>query len=148
MDDDPINFGVLLLIPYRYMEDRILQAVRDAGFTDVTLAQARVFQRVAPEGSRLTDLAAQAQMTKQSAGVLVDELEKLGYVRRVGDPTDRRARLIKIEPRGWRVIEASKLAHDRIVAEWREYLGTRNFTLLREILEQLREITDPFADKH
>jgi DNA-binding MarR family transcriptional regulator len=148
MDKDPINFGVLLLIPYRYMEDQILQAVRDAGFTDVTLAQARVFQRVAREGSRLTDLAAQAQMTKQSAGVLVDELEKLGYVRRVADPTDKRARLIKIEPRGWRVIETSTLAHDRIVAEWREYLGTRNFTLLHEILKQLREITDPFADKN
>lgn len=147
MDKDPINFGVLLLIPYRYMEDQILQAVRDAGFTDITLAQARVFQRVAPDGSRLTDLAAQAQMTKQSVGVLVDELEKFGYVRRVADPTDKRARLIKIEPRGWRAIEASKRAHDQIVAEWRDYLGTRNFTLLREILEQLREITDPFADK-
>jgi DNA-binding MarR family transcriptional regulator len=146
MDEDPINFGVLLLIPYRHMEDRILQAVRDAGFTDVTLAQARVFQRLAPEGSRLTDVAAQAQITKQSAGVLVDELEKLRYVRRVADPTDKRARLIRIEPRGRRVIEVSKVAHDQIVAEWREYLGTRNFTLLREILEQLREITDPFAE--
>ena len=147
MDEDPINFGVLLLIPYRYMEDRIFQAVRDAGFDDLTLAQSKVFQRVDPAGSRLTNLAAAAQMTKQSAGVMVDELERFGYVRRVPDPTDGRARVIQIQERGRRAIEAGKAAHDQIVAEWQAYLGTRNFTMLRQILEQLREITDPFAKK-
>jgi DNA-binding MarR family transcriptional regulator len=147
VDEDSINFGVLLLIPYRYMEDRIFQAVRDAGFDDLTLAQSKVFQRVDPAGSRLTDLAAAAQMTKQSAGVMVDELERFGYVRRVPDPTDGRARVIQIQERGRRAIEAGKAAHDQIVAEWQAYLGTRNFTMLRQILEQLREITDPFAEK-
>ena len=145
-DDASVNFGVLLLIPYRHMEERIFKAIQDAGFNDWTLAQARVFQRIAPEGSRLTNLAAQAQMTKQSAGVLVDELERLGYVRRVPDPTDKRARIIQIQPRGRRAIEVGQVAHDQVVAEWRQYLGTRNFTLLREVLEQLREITDPFVD--
>ncbi len=68
----------------------------------VIITQCRVFQRIAPEGSRLTALADQAQMSKQSAGVLDDQLERLGYVRRVPDPTDGRARLIVIEPRGRR----------------------------------------------
>ena len=87
MDDaQPIDLGVALFIPYRYMEDRIFRAIQDAGFDDWTLAQARVFQRIAADGSRLTDLADQAQMSKQSAGVLVDQLERLGYVRRVARP--------------------------------------------------------------
>jgi DNA-binding MarR family transcriptional regulator len=146
MDDgDRINFGVLLLIPYRHMEERIFKAIQDAGFNDWTLAQAKVFQRIAPQGSRLTTVAARSQMTKQSAGVLVDELERLGYVRRVPDPTDKRARLIQIQDRGWRAIEVGQVAHDQVVAEWQKYLGTRNFSLLRSFLEQLREITDPFA---
>jgi DNA-binding MarR family transcriptional regulator len=144
--ENTINLGVLLLIPYRHMEERIFKAIQDAGFNDWTLAQAKVFQRIAPEGSRLTALAAQSQMTKQSAGVLVDELERLGYVRRVSDPTDKRARLIQIQDRGWRAIEIGQAAHDAIVAEWQQYLGTRNFQLLRQLLEQLREITDPFAE--
>lgn len=145
-DETRINFGVLLTIPYRHLEERIFKAVQDAGFTDLTLTRAKVFQRIAPQGSRLTTLAAQAQITKQSAGVLVDELERLGYVRRVPDPTDKRARLIQIQDRGWRAIEVGQLAHDQVVAEWQEYLGTRNFTLLQEFLAQLREITDPFAN--
>jgi DNA-binding MarR family transcriptional regulator len=145
MQESAINFGVLLFIPYRHMETRILHAIWDAGYDDVTLAQARVFQRIAPGGSRLTDLAEQAQMTKQSVAGLVDELERMRYVRRVADPDDRRARLIQIDKRGRQAAKAAQVAHDKIQAEWRSHLGTRRFTQLRETLDDLREITDPFA---
>ncbi|MDI5973490.1 MarR family winged helix-turn-helix transcriptional regulator [Streptomyces sp. SL13] len=144
-DEQRVNLGVLLFVPYRYTEDRMFRALQEAGFDDWTLAQCRVFQRVAPEGSRLTDLADQAQMTKQSAGVIVDQLERLGYVRRVPDPSDGRARLIVIEERGRRAVVVAAAALDEILAEWKAYLGTRNFTLLHQILDQLREITDPYA---
>jgi DNA-binding MarR family transcriptional regulator len=145
MQEPAVNFGVLLFIPYRHMENRILQAIRDAGFDDVTLAQARVFQRVAPGGSRLTDLAEQAQMTKQSAAGLVDELERMRYVRRVPDPDDRRARLIRVDKRGRLAAKAAQAAHDEVQDEWRARLGARRFGQLRETLEDLRAITDPFA---
>ena len=145
MDDEQrVDLGVSLFIPYRYAEDRIFRALQDAGFDDWTLAQCRVFQRVAPDGSHLTDLADQAQMTKQSAGVMVDQLERLGYVRRVPDPADGRARLIVIEQRGRRALEVAAAARNEIFSEWKAYLGTRNFTLLHQILDQLREITDPY----
>ena len=84
-------------------------------------------------------------MTKQSAGVMVDQLERLGYVRRVPDPADGRARLIVIEQRGRRALEVATAARDEIFSDWKAYLGTRNFTLLHQILDQLREITDPYA---
>jgi DNA-binding MarR family transcriptional regulator len=77
--------------------------------------------------------------------VLVDQLEHLGYVRRAPDPTDGRARLIVIEERGRRAAEVAATASSEILSEWRGYLGTRNFTLLHQILDQLREITDPYA---
>src|SRR3954452_23211491 len=128
MQEPAINFGVLLFIPYRHMENRILRAIRDAGFGDVTLAQARVFQRIAPGGSRLTDLAEQAQMTKQSVAGLVEELERMCYVRRVPDPNDRRARLIQIDKRGRQAARTAQVAHDEIQAEWRSHLGARRFT--------------------
>lgn len=141
-DERRVDLGVSLFIPYRYTEERIFRAIQDAGFDDWTLTQCRVFQRIALDGSRLTDLAEQAQVTKQSAGVLVDQLERLGYVRRVPDPADGRARLIVIEERGQRVVEVALSTNHEILSEWKAYLGTRNFTLLHQILEQLREITD------
>lgn len=145
MDDrQPVDLGVLLFIPYRYTEDRVFRSLREAGFDDWTLPQCRVFQRISQDGSRLTDLADQAQMTKQNAGVMVDQLERLGYVRRVPDPADGRARLIVIEERGRRAVEVAKATIDAILSEWQTYLGTRNFTLLHQLLDQLREITDPY----
>src|ERR1700722_18006248 len=113
MDDEQrIDLGVSLFIPSRYSEDRLFRALQDAGFDDWTLAQCRVFQRIAPDGSRLTDLAEQAPMSKQRAGVLVDQLDLLFYVRRVPDPTDGRARLIVIEQRGRRAVEVATATSD------------------------------------
>ena len=92
---EQLNLGLLLFIPYRALEDRVFAALAAAGFDDFTPAQARVFQRIGPDGTRLTELAQAAQITKQTAGFLVDQLERAGYVERTPDPTDARARLVR-----------------------------------------------------
>jgi DNA-binding MarR family transcriptional regulator len=140
---EQLNVGVLMFIAYRAMEQRVLGALADAGY-DITLAQARLFQRIAPGGSRLTDLAEQAQITKQSAGFLVEALEKAGYVRRVPDPTDARARLVQIAPRGQRGVDVARQVVEDVVAEWTRHLGAERMRALTEALGSLREITDPY----
>ena len=141
---EPLNVGLLLFLPYRAMETRVFDELTAAGFDDITPAQARIFQRIAPGGSRLTDLAAQAGITKQSAGFLVDQLERTGYVQRVPDPADRRARLVRVAERGARSVEASRRIVARVEAEWTAHLGQRRMAQLRSILSDLREITDPW----
>jgi DNA-binding MarR family transcriptional regulator len=126
------------------MEARVFAGLAAAGFADLSPAQARVFQRIAPGGSRLTDLAEQAGITKQSAGFLVDQLERSGYVERVPDPADGRARLVRIAERGARSVEASRGIVAEVEAEWTAHLGRRRMEQLREILTDLREITDPW----
>jgi DNA-binding MarR family transcriptional regulator len=143
-DPDPLNVGLLLFIPYRAMEARVFARLAEAGFDDFTPAQARVFQRLAPEGSRLTDLAAQAGVTKQTAGFLVDQLEGAGYVERAPDPSDGRARLVRIAERGRRAIEASAAVVAEVEAEWTAHLGRRRMDQLRRTLADLRTITDPY----
>jgi DNA-binding MarR family transcriptional regulator len=139
-----MNLGLLLFLPYREMETRVFAGLAAAGFGDLTPAQARVFQRIAPAGSRLTDLAAQAGITKQSAGFLVDQLERSGYVDRIPDPEDGRARLVRISERGARSVEASRHIVAQVEAEWTAHLGVTRMARLRAILTDLREITDPW----
>ena len=93
MTDAP-SLALLMFVAYRDGESRVFEAVRAAGFDDLTLAQCRIAQRLSPNGIRVTDIAEQAQVTKQTAGAMVDELERAGYVTRVPDPTDARARLV------------------------------------------------------
>ena len=139
-----LNTGLLLYIPYRAMENKVFAAVAAAGFDDMTVARGRVFQRIGPAGTRLTDLAEQAQVTKQAAGALVDELERAGYVTRRPDPTDNRARLVCIAERGMAAIEVASKVVAEVEAEWTRHVGVQRMERLRETLMKLREITDPY----
>jgi DNA-binding MarR family transcriptional regulator len=97
-----------------------------------------------PDGTRLTELAQQTQVTKQTAAMLVSALERGGYVERVPDPTDGRARLIRLAERGHAAAAVANAAVAEVEAEWVEYLGTKSITDLKRILTRLRVVTDPY----
>lgn len=139
-----LNVGLLLFIPYRAMETQVFQALAAAGFDDFTPAQARVMQRIGPNGTRLTELAEAAQVTKQTASFLIDQLERAGYVRRLPDPSDARARLVYVAERGLAAQPVAEAAVAEVEREWRAHLGERRWTQLRQALTRLREITDPY----
>ncbi len=143
-DQGGLNVGLLLFIPYRALETRVFEVLAEAGFDDFTPAQARVMQRIGPEGTRLTDLAEAAQVTKQTASFIVDQLERSGYVRRTPDPRDARARLVRVAERGLAARPIADAAVQEIEAEWRAHLGERRWAQLREALTRLREISVPF----
>lgn len=139
-----VNLGLLMFVGYRSMESRVLEALHESGFEDMSAAQARVFERIGAQGTRLTDLAEQAQVTKQTAGSLVDQLEQGGYVERRPDPSDARARLICIAERGLAAVQVAAGVVAQVEEEWTQHLGERDTRHLRRILTRLREITDPY----
>jgi DNA-binding MarR family transcriptional regulator len=140
----PLNIALLCFIVYRAMEDRVLRDLAAGGFDDVTAAQGRVFARIGPKGTRVSELAEQARITKQTAGFLVDQLERAGYVRRENDPTDARARLVVIAERGLAAVEVARRTEADVQAEWARHLGRRTASQLHQALTRLREITDPY----
>jgi DNA-binding MarR family transcriptional regulator len=141
---EPLNLGLLLFIPYRSMESAVLAHLKTHGH-DLPLSQARVFQRIAADGSRLSELAQAAQVSKQTLGSIVDQLERAGYVSRVPDPTDARARLVLVTDLGRELVELSLPVVREIESTWQAHLGVARTQDLRHSLEALREITDPFA---
>ena len=136
--------ALLMFIAGRHVETRIIEATLDAGF-DLTLAQARLAARIGEHGTRLTELAEQAQITKQSAGFLVDQLERTGYVERVPDPADARARLVRFTEKGLECVKVARKVERQILREWRQHLGPERMAALQDALNSLREITDPYA---
>lgn len=138
------NLGILLYVTYRALEQRAYDAVVAAGIADITPAQARIAARIGPHGTRVSDLAEQARVTKQSAGFLVEQLEAAGYVDRVPDPADGRARLVRLTSRADGVVAAANAEVERVLAEWTEHVGATRIREMHETLIALREITDPW----
>ncbi|MBK8445521.1 MAG: MarR family transcriptional regulator [Micropruina sp.] len=124
-----------------------MSAARQAGLTDFTVAQARLMARISPNGSRISDLAERALIAKQTATALVDRLEAAGYVERVPDPSDGRARVVRLSARAEELRPLALAAEEEVYAEWAAHVGRRRMAELRQTLTLLREITDPFQDQ-
>ena len=138
------ELGILLFVANRALEQRAYDAVVAAGLTDITLAQARVAARIGPDGTRVSVLAEQARVTKQTASFLVEQLERSGYVDRVPDPSDGRAKLVRLTARARPMVEAANTEVEKVLAEWTEHVGEERLAQLHATLRDLQEITDPW----
>lgn len=92
---------------FRALERHLHEGLEAVGFGDVRPSHYAVFRHVKPEGSRVTELAEEARMTKQSMGELVAYLERRGYVERLPDPRDGRAKIVVLTEAGLRWVEAA-----------------------------------------
>ena len=94
-----------------------------------------MFGNIEADGSRLTDLAERAHMTKQSVGEVVSELELRDYLERVPDPSDGRAKIIRLTERGREAQALGREIIDEIEQEWAERFGAERVAALRDALE-------------
>jgi DNA-binding MarR family transcriptional regulator len=113
------------------------ERLSQAGLANIRDAHGCVFGNIQPEGSRLTELAERAGITKQAVGEAVADLERLGYVDRVPDPADGRAKIIRLTEAGR---EAQSFGFDvmqGIERRWAEQHGEERMTGMRDLLEQV-----------
>ena len=115
------------------------------GYADIRPTHGCVFRFIRDEGMRLTELAGLAGITKQSAGEMVDDLVNLGYVERVPDPADRRAKLICLTERGKEAQAVGFELFAKVEERWAERYGTESFTQLRQLLEEIAAVEAPHA---
>ncbi len=109
----------------------------ETGHPAIRAGHGCVFRFIEPDGSRITTMAARAGMSKQAVGEVVDDLEALGYVERVADPADRRAKLIRLTERGRDGHAAGQRIFSEIEREWAERYGEERVATMREVMEQI-----------
>lgn len=125
----------LLGMAFHAVMEEVHVRLAEEGFGDVRPAHGFAFQYLSLRGgATAVELGAHLGVTKQAAVQLVDELVKRDYVERRPHPTDRRARVIVLAPRGWACIE-------RVVAHWAEaedrwaaLIGPDHLTIVRNAL--------------
>jgi DNA-binding MarR family transcriptional regulator len=114
-------------------------------FADLRPTHGCVFRFVRGPGMRLTVLAEMAGMTKQSVGEIVDDLVARGYVKRIPDPEDKRAKLICLTERGERAQETGLALFAKVEKQWAERYGVKRTAQLRELLEEIAANEAPAA---
>jgi DNA-binding MarR family transcriptional regulator len=131
------NLAVLLREPFRAGTELLHQRFAERGHPEIRPPHGNVMQFLDDEGTRVSVLAERAQITKQSMAELVAHLERLGYVERVPDPRDRRAKLVRATPRGKQLYAIAREVVAELEAEWTRRIGEAEMRQLRELLERL-----------
>jgi DNA-binding MarR family transcriptional regulator len=102
----------------RLMVEELARRLEADGYGEIPPAYHALFENIDPSGTRLTELAARAEMTHQSMSELVATIERRGWVERRPDPRDGRARLVCLTPEGRRVTRSGLHHIKEIEAEW------------------------------
>ena len=136
------NLGLLLREPFRVGSAVLHRRLAERGHPDVRAPHGNVFQYLDAGGTRVSVLAERASVTKQSMAELVAHLERHGYVERVPDPTDRRAKLVRATARGREVYAIARQVVAELEEDWTRRLGPTKMRRLRRLLEELNESLD------
>jgi len=136
----PTNLAVLMREAFVALNDVVIARLTERGHAEVRSAHGAVFQYLDDTGTTVSVLANRAQMTKQAMAELVRHLETHGYVTRVPDPDDRRARLVTPTARGHEVITIAQELVPELEGRVSRVLGADRMQALRDDLEAIRVV--------
>ncbi len=134
----PANLAVLMREAFVALNDLVLDRLAERGHEVVRPGHGAVFQYLDDTGTTVNRLAERASMTKQAMAELVAHLEKHGYVVRVPDPTDRRAKLVLPTDRGREVVDIAQALVPELEQWVSTLIGAERVGELRADLEAIR----------
>ena len=137
--DEYVNTGAYLRILWDELRHNMEEQLKERGFVDVSPSHGWIFHHTREEGSRITELAAIAKITKQSMSALVAQLEHGGYVKKKDDTSDKRAWSLVLTPKGKKVKEAGHEINFHFEKRWEQKLGKKDYSQLRQLLKRLCE---------
>jgi DNA-binding MarR family transcriptional regulator len=132
---EPVNLGQLLLRAFRWFDESLIAALHAAGWPELTRAHSLVFAQLDPVGTRTAEIARRAGISRQAVHQTVQELQRLGLVRLVPDPTNRSAKLVVPTDRGRDSIGVAKTTLAKLEGELAQRLGRDQIQALRQALE-------------
>jgi DNA-binding MarR family transcriptional regulator len=120
--------------------EEMYHRVAAAGYPGLRPSHGCVFRYLDVDGSRLSELAEKSGMTKQAFGEHVANVEALGYVVRVPNPEDGRAKLVMPTPRGREALILGRQVFADLEREWAQAIGIERVAGLRETLQEIHAL--------
>jgi DNA-binding MarR family transcriptional regulator len=142
--------GQLLVRLLSEFRRELSEPMAEHGYGDIRRPHLQIWGNIGWNGMRLTELAAKAELSMSATSELVNELETLGYLGRVPDPRDGRAKLIVPTDRGHEALMAAGVRVSEIEQHWGRLVGDQRFNdacyLLNELLSELAAERDGGVD--
>jgi DNA-binding MarR family transcriptional regulator len=113
------------------------EALAEQGYGDLRPMHLLVIERLFIFEARATELAEAIGLTKQATGQILDRMDELGYVQRVPDPSDGRAKVLQLTDRGRRAAQALRSIADENEEKLLDALGQVRYRQLRAALGSL-----------
>jgi DNA-binding MarR family transcriptional regulator len=136
------NLGRLLLVAVDNWQNALVRGLQEAGFKDFRSTHMNLLRHIDMGGTRITEIADRAGVTKQAIGKLIVACEKRGLVRTIADPTDGRAKVVLFTRQSREVILAERSVIRRIDEQLRHRLGASALASLRTSLIVMADSTD------
>ncbi|MDV2115930.1 MarR family winged helix-turn-helix transcriptional regulator [Alcaligenes faecalis] len=137
-DPASLKLWLRMLTCTKQIEDEIRRRLRQN--FDISLARfdymAQLYRY--PQGLKMGELSRYLMVTGGNITGLTDELAREGMVSRQSSPTDRRAWVLRLTPKGKSSFEAMAQAHSDWIAEMFEGLGTEEVVHIHQHLGLLR----------
>ncbi len=127
----------LMTVVQRQLNGEFHRRMDEAGYADIRPGAGNVFEHISPEGSTIASMALRAGVSSQAMVQTVDYLERRGYVRRVPDPTDRRAKLIQVTERGHSMRSTAARILEEMETQVRNVIGDTHLQNLRASMQQI-----------
>jgi DNA-binding MarR family transcriptional regulator len=139
IEPSPSGYAMIRLLGAAFdaFTDELNRRLGDTPYNDIRVSHGCVFGNIDADGTRLTELAERARMTKQSVGEVATDLEKLGYLERMPDPLDGRAKIIRLTERGHEAQAVGRRIIDEIEGDWADRFGAGRVAALRDALEAI-----------
>ena len=134
-----LNIGQSLMEVARHFQKHAIGGFAAEGYTQIQGSHQAILNHLSLSGTRLTDLAERAAITKQAMGQLVDEMECLGFVERIQDPNDGRAKIVKFTAKGHALMNAGTRVGASVQQEYSALIGEKKMRRLHDLLEELHK---------
>ena len=137
LPERPVNVAVLMREAFVVLNDLVLTRLAERGHEAVRTAHGAVFQFLDEDGTTVSALAERAGVSKQAMASLVSHLEEHGYLVRVPDPSDGRAKLVLATERGREVLAIAQATVPEVETRVADVIGERRLQEMRKDLESI-----------
>jgi DNA-binding MarR family transcriptional regulator len=118
----------------RDVETKILQKLDST----ITGPQIYMLHYISQRGKcKLTELADKLEVKPSAVTVMIDRLEKAGFVTRIHDTVDRRAILVEVTASGKEVLNRAVGQRNEIISSYLSNLEPEEVELVTELLEKM-----------